>query len=285
MKLVIDPFIPVSWFDLVTLTRTGGHLWSIPVEILYYFIIPFICLAFKLSSQRSATKALFLSLLTVICYMGCNYNVLKMTSAESGGKYSSILTAFRLSVFVFLSGSLIGLLIHSVHSSQMLSAVIKRNPVQMAISVLSIIQFKRAYVISMWPEGEGYMTYIHVPGFQWAILLLLLLLNNAAKFNPFIAFLVNSVNLQNFGKFSFGTYLNHFVVINFFKVTDFKIFDYKEFPERLVLVVFLVYLVGWAWYVILEKRMIIVANKLCDRLVDKSNKYKAIVDTKNKTMI
>lgn len=279
---MVDPMSlgHVSWFGLVTLTQTGAHLWSIPVEIIYYFIIPVICLSFKLASQRSDTKIIFLSLLTALCYMGCNYNLTQMTNQLNSDRYTDTAIAFRISFFVFVSGSLVGFLLHSVHSNQILNEILKRNLVQIAISALSVIQFKRAYVCSNWSEGEEYMTILHVPGFQWAILLLLLLLNNSAKFNPLVAFFVNSVNLQNFGKFSFGTYLNHFIVIFFFKYTDFKIFDYKGFPEKLVMVVFLVYLVGWAWYVTLEKRMITVANKLCERLVDK---YKAA--DRDKTVI
>lgn len=277
LKNIIDRMLPVRWLGLVTLTETGNQLWSIPVEIMYYAIIPFICLTFKLASRNSATKTVFLSALALLCYMGCNYNLTQVTGREYGrARFVWILTAFKLTFFVFLTGSLVGFLLHSIRASQVLSAILKRNLVQAAISLLSVIQFVRAYNASRYPVGEIYMTYIHIPGFQWAIFLFLLLLNNSAKWNPFVAWLESSANLQHFGKYSFGTYLNHYVVIYPITLTEVgRVFAQRVgFSETIVVIVCCVYWVGWAWYVVLEKRMIVLANKICQRLVDASNKNK-----------
>lgn len=159
--------IVFSWFGLVTLTHTGHHLWTIAIEIMYYFIIPAIRLAFKVASQRSTTKIGFMSVLTVLCYLGCNYNLTRVDLKEYHDyRYSAVLTCFKLSFFVFLSGSLIALLLHSIHMDRTLSAMLKQNKVQLAISILSHIQFTRAYKISMWPQGDKVMIYMHVPGFE-----------------------------------------------------------------------------------------------------------------------
>lgn len=271
-----------SCFGLVILTQTGNHLWTIPVEIIYYLIIPAVCLAFKSASRSPVSKAAFLSGLAILCYLGCHYNLTQLTLNEYKlYKYKSVLLHFKMSLFVFLSGSLIAFILHSTHSNKFCSTLLKRDLIQLAISVLSAIQFTQAYSISMRPKGDLYMSFLHIPGFQWALFLLLLLLSNSAKWNPFVAFLENSVNLQNFGKYSFGIYLNHYAVILPIAYSDLgkRYIQGLAFPEKISIVWFCVYLIGWAWYAVLEKRLIVLGNKVCERLdFDETQSHKPLLE-------
>lgn len=138
----------------------------------------------------------------------------------------------------------------------------------MLISLFSIIQFCRAYAYTMWPEGERFLTFIHMPGFQWALFLLLLLLNSA-EWNVFVAYLEKDSNLQTMGKYSYGMYLLHHIGIYLVSKTSMGrslINERLQVPEKLVMIVSFVYFLGWLWYIFLEKPIIVWANKACERL-------------------
>jgi peptidoglycan/LPS O-acetylase OafA/YrhL len=277
LKEVIDKMLPpCTWFGLVTLTQTGMHLWTIPIEIIYYFIIPIICLACKAASSRAISKAVFVIGLTVFSYLGCNYNLTELTQDEVNRyKYKGIVTSFKLTAFIFVSGSLIGILVHNMQENSVCNTLLKWNAVQLGISLLSMNQFARAYKTSMWKVGDDYLTFIHIPGFQWAIFLFLLIIGNS-KWNPFVALLEKSLNLQKCGKYSFGIYLNHLIVI--FLVDKWDHINWMSMPEKTVIVLFVVYLTGWLWYFVFEKNLIILANRFCEFLVKKSNKYQILVE-------
>lgn len=271
MKIVASNQLPPrSWFGLITLSETGMHLWTIPIEVTYYFFIPVICILFKLASQVPFLKGLFLTTLSLLCYVGCNYNIIGMTKElyEANNRSRVIFTCFRLTIFVFLTGSLIGFLLHSIRNSAFLNNVLKWKSIQLILSILSIVQFCRAYACTMWPQGEPFMNFIHMPGFQWALFLLLLLLNSA-KWNMFVFFFENDRNLQMLGKYSFGMYLNHHIGIYMISKTKSGasyINDRFGVPEKLVMIVCFLYPVGWLWYILLEKPMIVWANKACGRI-------------------
>lgn len=40
-----------TWFEMITLHSNCSFLWSIPVEIVYYFILPLVCIFFKLADR------------------------------------------------------------------------------------------------------------------------------------------------------------------------------------------------------------------------------------------
>ena len=272
IKGVIGSQFPADWFTLITLgNQTGTHLWSIAVEIKYYFAIPVICLAFRIASKKLILKGAFLISLTTLCYYGCNYNLTRIGSEYNGStRYTDGSLIVRITIFVFLSGTTVGLLIHSIQKSSQLNYLLKLNTTQIVLSVMSMYQFTRGLTYSIWPgtaSNEEYMTYIHMPGFQWAIFMFLLLLSSS-RWNPFVAFLENSVNLQKFGKYSFGIYLLHLIAIEDIKSNPHLKFvkDMTFMPMKLVILFVCIYNIGWLWYVLIEKNMIILASRLCRRL-------------------
>lgn len=264
------------------------QLWTIPVEIIYYFFIPIICLCFKLASCRSDLKAVFLVALSILCYAGCNYNILGMdeaTYAQNPNYNRNIRTCFMLTVFVFVTGSLIGFLLHSIQQVASIQKFLDWKYIQLLISLLSIVQFCQAYKYSMWPKGEVWLSSMHIPGFQWGVFLFLLLLNSS-KWNLFVAYLENDSNLQVFGKYSFGVYLNHYVAIYLISKPSSPlswINKQYEVPEKLAMILFLMYCVGWLWYSLLEKPLIILANELCKRLENKFNSYQLLPSLKDQS--
>lgn len=192
----------------------------------------------------------------------------------------NITVNFKMTIFVFLTGSMMGFLLHTMEQVEFLNKSLKRVPFQIMISVLSIVQFWRAHTVSMEPPPkEHWVTYIHLPGFQWALFLFLLLLSSP-KWNPFVAFLEKSLILCDFGKYSFGIYLHHYWLILVFYHTDLgkSIIAQGRFglEGKIVLVVFIIYLIGRLWYFSLEKPLMILANKGCERLETKWNDYKPL---------
>lgn len=44
-----------TWFEMVTLYSNCSFLWSIPIEIIYYFILPVVCISFNLVDKLTGS--------------------------------------------------------------------------------------------------------------------------------------------------------------------------------------------------------------------------------------
>ena len=128
------------------------HLWTIPIEIIYYFIIPLMCLAYKSASAiHPAAQAAFLTLLGLLTHHGCNHNLLQMREQDYATIFQGrrhIAVNFQLAVFVFVAGTWIALALHAVNGAPLLRSILKRLEVQLILGCLSLVQFGRAYQVT-----------------------------------------------------------------------------------------------------------------------------------------
>ena len=101
-----------SFYNLITFTNLGSnHLWTIPVEVYYYFIIPFICLSVDAVFKRLHTNfqrlayTIFLVLITVVAI---NVNLFSLTVSQiQKGFYLETDTNMKVTFFVFVEGSIL----------------------------------------------------------------------------------------------------------------------------------------------------------------------------------
>ncbi len=263
-----------NWFQLITLQRTGRHLWTIPPEICYYLIIPVICLVFNAVSYndvKHSRKFLFLSVHSICCTLGCNFNIqhipdtdLKDDSTTLQGMHTSPQTGFRLSVFVFLTGSLLAFVFHTMLSLEHAKRLLEHRTVQWILEIGSVLALFAAYHTSVYDTQINY-SVLSKAGFRWAIVLFLLLISSSQ--NRLKNFLENSSFLASCGKYSFGIYLLHLAFIFFATYCEsLKILRRLSEPEYEFVFIAVCFFLGKLWYQLLEKRMIDLANRICKSL-------------------
>jgi len=263
-----------NWFQLITLQRTGRHLWTIPPEICYYLIIPVICLVFNAISYNDVKhlkKFLFLSVHSIFCTLGCNYNIQNIPDADLKddltrlqGMHTSLQTGFSLSVFVFLTGSLLAFLLHTMLSLEPAKKLLEHRVVQWLLEISSFFALFTAYHASVYDTRINY-GILSKAGFKWAIFLFLLLISSSQ--NRLKHFLENSSFLASCGKYSFGIYLLHLAFIFFATYCEsLKMLRRLSEPEFEFVFIVVCFFLGKVWFELLERRMIDLANRICKSL-------------------
>ena len=172
----------------------------------------------------------------------------------------------KLAFFVFFSGSVLGFVYHLIERAKLLDhETHKTLYIQHALDVASIGWMLYAYRCS---SSDGFQV-LSRPGFLWTIFLFIMLVSNS-EVNLIKIYLENSAILQSFGKYSFGVYLLHPMVIFLFMKNDFIVRSRKNLRtcELYGLVVLISYILGVFWYHFLEKNCIKSANKICQKLME-----------------
>ena len=272
-----DHMLPAwaSWFELITLSKSGRHLWTISIEIYYYFFIPILCILFvRFNLLKKQYKIQVLFLFVIICYYGSFYNLFGVSDEIIGKEmYIVISTNMKLSFFVFLSGSVLGLIYHAIENNgSVIEPIMKNIFLQRVLNLTSILWCLYAYRKSLY--NGGHYKILSGPGFLWAVFLIILLLSDSEK-NLIKKFLEKSSVLKSFGKFSFGVYLLHPLVIFICLKTDLVLTFIRSnlrSPELYAIILFISYLLGYLWYRFVEEPMINQANKICHNLIDYFNK-------------
>ena len=268
-----DMMLPAwaSWYEILSLTKSGRHLWTISIEIYYYFIIPIFCTIFiRFKLRKSEHKIRILILLIFLCYCGSYYNLFNLSDEIIGKEmYILISTNMKLAFFVFLSGSVLGLIYHVIENEEtFVESMMKNIFLQKMLNFISILWCLYAYRKSIY--YDGHYKLLSGPGFLWAIFLFILLLSNSEQ-NVLKKYLENNAILKKFGKFSFGVYLLHPLVIFIFSDTDFIlkfIRSNMRSPEVYGAILFISYLLGYLWFLLVEEPLIKRANKICHNLAN-----------------
>ena len=275
-----DHMLPAwaSWFEIITLCKSGRHLWTISIEIYYYFCIPIFCmLVVRFNSLKKQYKIQILFLFVVTSYVGSFYNLFSVSDEIIVKEmYIVISTNFKLSFFVFLSGSVLGLIYHAIENNgRGIEPIMENIILQRLLNLTSILWCLYAYRKSIY--NGGHYKILSAPGFLWAVFLIILLLSDSEK-NFIKKYLEKSSVLKSFGKFSFGVYILHPLVIFIFLKTDFILTFVRSnlrSPELYVIILFISYLLGYLWYHFLEEPMINKANKICRNLTSYLNKFES----------
>ena len=255
--------------------KNGTHLWTIPVEIYYYFAIPILCIIMHIIHEKTSwrIRGFVLCALVFISYFGSYNNVFMITDSQMSGKYNNVLTGIKLSFFVFFSGSVLGFVYFSFEKSNLRNhAIFKSLLFQHALNVISI-----AWAIYAYKSSGSHFTWLSKSGFLWAIFLFLILISSS-EVNLIKIYLEESNILRSFGKYSFGIYLLHPLVIYLFKL-DKTLLKYSSDLKACYLyglIILVSYVLGFFWYHFLEKYCIKIANKLCQKLTRQENIFQTI---------
>jgi peptidoglycan/LPS O-acetylase OafA/YrhL len=237
------------WSGLKLLSTGSGHLWTIPCEIRYYFFIPIICLAVVKSKRY---WLVLWTLTTAWIVYNQKYNPLGFTGVDYDHWFGYKLWA-RFDIF--LTGSQSAILYYHIERTpimmKILNNAISRKAFNVILTVLFIYQFR------------GVIHSQFMGGLYETIMLATMLFSE--KTGPISAFF-NSSFMMSCGKYSFGIYLFHPMVIEIFirlRRSHGVKFTYQF--EFVITIFVFTYFVGLVWFHLLENTLIKFANKVCKK--------------------
>ncbi len=251
---------------MITLEKSGRHLWTISIEIQYYFAIPIGCLLVHMINKKSnsAIKFTVYLILLLACWYGSYNNAFGLTEQQIQKEmYIVISTNMKLAFFVFFAGSVLGLFYYEIEQANLLSHPFHTSwRLQQTLHAASFI-----WMFYVYRTSSSSFQMLSRPGFLWTIFIFLILVSSS-EVNLIKKYLERSSLLQSFGKYSFGVYLLHPFVIFLFLKNEFILNARKDLRtcELYGLVLFISYALGYLWYHWLEKHCIKLANKACLRL-------------------
>lgn len=245
-----------SFMSLITLQNVGhNHLWTIASEIKYYFFIPVLSLIYIKFGKNKKYLIYGLSLYIFIIEY---FNIYKLKNSDhSPAQRHLLLPRFN----VFLSASIIAMVY--------LNSNLKYEFSKSKIFVLSFKIFVTSLIIYFPYKFLKYLnpkvlhiTHSTLSGIYLSIIVLLLLIGPQDYF--ITKWLRKSSFLLKCGKFSFGIYLFHPMVMKINKLIKTK----TDF-EMIVIITFISLLIGLVFYYMVEKNFI----KLGDIVIKYFNKY------------
>jgi peptidoglycan/LPS O-acetylase OafA/YrhL len=269
-----------SWYELITITNTGSnHLWTIPIEIYYYFFIPFFCLTVDICYKffhYISYKFFFLCFLILISLICIYTNILNLSDVElSKGFYVNIKTDMKLTFFVFFEGSMLAVVFLFIENNLSIyyKFLLNNRIIQNILNLFTILSWYYFYKNSpSFVHTSQSFDYLTKPGLELTLFLFLNLISNS-DYNGIKYFFENSYILKNIGKYSFGIYLLHpIMILIFYENTNFQ----KSVTqiELNFIIFFGSYVMGILWFHLLENKLIKLANNLCtysDRFFLKKN--------------
>lgn len=241
---------PTIW-GIACLANAGfSHLWTIPAEIKYYFIIPIFC---SISRTLNRFSPIFLFLCIFWSIWDQMFNFFDLHKDDPGidnPKTSSLASHFA----VFILGSEVALAYHLAEKWELHVWVKKRwllsvilNIGSLTISLVGLkTNMKRLY------DDFAFKSRAAI---YWSIVLFLTLVGQPNIVSNFFA---SSRMLKLCGKWSFSIYLLHPGVV--WVISSFEIEN--EFEHVLVCIVAST-LVGALAYVLIENQLIKFANFVC----------------------
>jgi peptidoglycan/LPS O-acetylase OafA/YrhL len=225
-----------------------GALWTIQVEIKFYFILPLICLLVS-KFRRNWQQFLIVSSLFYANY-----------------RYTALPKDFYMFAYwslYFLLGFFMAILYINYEKSSRLTALMQSSKyITVSMGVLQWLMFVNGHRIK-WPYQhlKTYLTDVEFYGIYWAIHMFIMLVSDP---NPFTNWLSNSNFLRLHGKYSFGIYLSN-ILISYLNMHHF----YGTSDVNGVLFVwFWSYVFGIVFYHLVEKNMIKAGNILIQKIGD-----------------
>lgn len=270
-------------FKVITMQENAGHLASIPPECFYYCLIPPICLLFRIvdtNDPMNIKKITCCVLSASACLYCCNQNVLSVPFAVESTKEKPVISMIdlkRITIFVFLTGSVLGLSWHTIERVEVACMIIKNQFVQFGIWMLSFVVSWHAYNLCYIGHNGGAFMKYSTSAFPWAFFMLIHFLLCSEKRLPSIKSLLEKTHyLKKCGMYSFGMYMHHPSVICLFKQTTFEakieqaIGRNLHTVERYGLAICIAYVISALWFRWVEKAMMNLANKIvCKKVSEK----------------
>lgn len=217
----------------------------------------------------------------MFCYYASTWGIFEITDADFQnlsppytGYHCETTVDIKLTLFVFFTGSLLAYIYKTAEQSHLFERLQQVTLFHRTVSFLSyavMIYFYLVFMHNFSPIPSG--TFYSRAGILIGIVLLLFLFVRT-EHNFVKAFFENSSLLSDCGKYSFGIYLFHQVVIGVMNTEYIKtnVVSHLKLPIKYLVLYLLAYLFGYLFFHLIEKHLINFANKvLIKKLTDKFN--------------
>ena len=236
----------------------SSYLWTIPVEIAYYFFIPFISYLFnifKMNYKQSLLIHLIIMLLQIFMILiGFEHY-----------KKSQLMVHFP----VFLAGSSVAILYKSITDSTIINQINDNKIMTYSISIICFVWFVIGSRLHVWFQLNIYHFCIF-----WSTHMLLMLISSPN--NYFTLFLEKFSLLKAIGKYSFGFYLFHGLSMGLFRIE----YDWLKqgWLDNLIIKAIILnghaLLFGYLFFNLVENNCINIASRINAYLYNSLNKEK-----------
>ncbi len=235
----------------------GTHLWTCPIEIKYYFVIPIIAVV---TMKMARFWFLFVIILLSYVFYVETYNSFNFNQKDYFSA-SGRMFAFRFNYF--LLGSILAIFYFNIIKYSLYQNILNNSFIQKIISFLIVVIFMLQFrLFSGWnknlSKGDFIENYLFKTVLYECLLIYLLI---ACKQENFIIKFLNSKYMTLCGKFSFGIYLFHPTIILYN--------SYYAAPFRFLTVIYInliSFVIGGIWFYVLENNLMKIANLICKRL-------------------
>jgi peptidoglycan/LPS O-acetylase OafA/YrhL len=245
------------WEAILVLTyKDDNHLWTIPVETQYYFLIPFISFI-----AASAGRSWFLFCLILVTFIIVieifNPFDFSYESYHRNWKVTGHLT-------LFLKGSLTAILYYNIKKAENLNRLVINTTSQTIIysmTWLAIIYMLRngptAWQATL-PQPNPH--FIHAEYAAFVVFFLMIF----GEPNYFTEIFNNNIVFRIYGKYSYGIYLNHGIMITLYNAV---IVDYADrILGPFLTLLIMCYAYGFIWFYCVENPLNKFASYVCAQL-------------------
>jgi peptidoglycan/LPS O-acetylase OafA/YrhL len=254
------------WLMLLTLQRTGsflGHLWTVPVEIEYYFFIPVICAVCALIKRATGRLWIAFLLCIAFCLVNERLNIFNVTRGDIVCNENG--ESLRIKFAVFFYGSMAAILLTMLEANE---AFVKRVRSSSLIQNLILLaKIVAIYICCRYLTNYMgcAMTNLHqcdtMPALIWGIVIVLMILGYPNFITNFFA---RNRFFTSYGQYSFGGYLWHYTVIaRLYGTVFFGLTGMSGELVKALIVVLLSYLSGYLFFCFVENPLMKFANFLC----------------------
>jgi peptidoglycan/LPS O-acetylase OafA/YrhL len=240
-----------------------NFLWTIAVEIKYYFIIPMICL---MINQSGKYWTVLWTLLAISVVLIESFNLFQLNPGDYNIQHGhKLITRFT----IFLTGSLCGIFYFHMGQKFPKMPYALKYTFGKLLTVLFVVQFFIfSKYINLKLNDDGY-TYMS-SAYQAIIIILLLLFVETS--HP-IAGLLNSHYFRKCGQYSFGIYLLHCMALHITKnklpkliPIAYHVYFFRFAFQQVFVSLVLTYFFAFLWFYGLEKPIMKTAYWICTKI-------------------
>ena len=230
------------------------HLWTMPIEIRYYFLIPFISILFsRVYKLKLLVWSLFLVKLFYLAKIK-QYKWVKMYEDNQINELSGYLP-------IFLAGSILAGLYANLEETKWIEKLSNSRIYNYILTILSLIVFvliARSHAQYKTVRDDAYLYSAGITIFMFLLLV--------SPSNLIAKYLSSEFMLKSIGKYSYGTYLFHKTVIrNNFIIITFK--NYLKISTDLCLAtIFISFCYGFLFSHLVENNSISIAKILIKKV-------------------
>jgi len=254
-----------SWTDLISLRKMGiNHLWSIPPEIFYYFILPIIPFLFMLAEKK---KHVPLVLFVLFSHLNMFFNIFNLPT-NINDKIPDLSDLFRMNLPIFIYGSALACVLKLIEENKfkLINFIKSRKYYMLFVNISTLI-----LIVLTWHAND----YINInkrkinvlnpnvlPGYLLALAIFIMLISERNT-NIFNYLLENNFLFKYVGKFSFGIYLWHPMCIS---IQNHHGNVINEHFNKYLDIFITSFLVGCLFFYLIENNLIYFANYLCTKI-------------------